>query len=75
MLVTNIKWFKVINKIFGTAICDEFLKEYADMLRGSSLNPVIIGRFPASDHFIMLVHRENFNPEEIMRISHQHIES
>ena len=75
VLVTNIKWFKVINKIFGTAICDEFLKEYADMLRGSSLNPVVIGRFPASDHFIMLVHRENFNPEEIMRISHQHIES
>lgn len=75
VLVTNIKWFKVINKIFGAARCDEFLKEYADILRSSALEPVVIGRFPASDHFIMLIRRENFKAEEIIKISHQHIES
>lgn len=75
VLVTNIKWFKVINKIFGSAQCDEFLRGYSDMLMNSLLKPVVVGRFPASDHFIMLLRRENVNTDEIMRISHQRIES
>ncbi len=71
VIVTNIKWFKVINKIFGSAKCDEFLKGYAARLAESPLEPVVIGRFPASDHFIMLVRREKLTVEEIMNISHQ----
>ena len=75
VLVTNIKWFKVINKIFGSARCDRFLADYSDILRSSSLKPLVLGRFPASDHFIMLIRKDDFDVDEIMRISHQHIES
>lgn len=75
VLVTNIKWFKVINKIFGSARCDKFLKDYADMLRNSPLKPVVIGRFPSSDHFIMLVNRRTFSTDAIMELSHQHMQT
>lgn len=75
VLVTNIKWFKVINRIFGSQRCDQFLREYADMLRKSPLKPLVIGRFPASDHFIMLVNRKTLDNDAILELSHQHIES
>lgn len=75
VVVTNIKWFKVINKIFGSARCDRFLCSYAEMLKESALKPLVVGRFPASDHFIMLIKRENLITDEIMRISRQRIET
>jgi len=75
VIVTNIKWFKVMNKIFGTAICDEFLKSYSETLRTSALKPLVVGRFPSSDHFIMLVRRENITPEVLVDIAHQHIDN
>ncbi len=75
VIVTNIKWFKVINRIFGSAVCDKFLVEYAEMLRNSDVEPLVIGRFPASDHFIMLVRRDRITDEALKKISRQHIET
>jgi len=75
VIVTNIKWFKVINKIFGSARCDQFLKDFSSQLIRSDLRPVVVGRFPSSDHFILLVNRKNFDFNELIKLSKQRIET
>ena len=62
LVCTNIKNFKMLNDLFGTAYGDSILKKQAQMLKRAKYDDVIYGRI-TGDKFAMLIQKENFKPE------------
>lgn len=75
VMITNIKWFKAVNKMFGLKACDEFLIRYAQDILASKIKPVLVGRLPASDHFMILVNRKDLDFDELADLMRQKIVS
>lgn len=64
ILFFNIKGFKAINELFGSTGGDMVLKQCAESLKKSSLNPIFIARVE-SDHFVCLIEKKYLDFKEL----------
>lgn len=70
LVYTNIQGFKAINDLFGTYIGDMVIFQERDVLV-EYLKPVIIARLE-SDHFALIVKRENLTDEILNKVCNQY---
>lgn len=67
LLCFNIKNFRVINELHGSAIGDKVLQQTYTSIVYSELNPLSYARYEA-DNFVLLIRREELDTEVISRL-------
>lgn len=64
MMCIGIERFKLINETFGTAKADELLKYMAQLINKAS-RPIYAARFNADMFYILVPHRDSYDPETL----------
>lgn len=72
LLMSNIRNYALVNKLFGTEIANQLLTGTADILRSECTEEEVYGRY-RDDRFVLLIRKDKFR-EELFREHFQRLE-
>lgn len=69
ILFFNVKGFKAINEMFGSAYGDNILRGFPNLLREQGIEFELIARYEA-DHFVCLLRQDRLNYDRLLEVLH-----